>query len=163
MKAGTLKRAIVALVPGPAAGRQVGAVQALQGQGPRATPRSRRWRANIIARRRRAQERRQVPEAGHRPAERRRGAAIHRRHHRHAQGRHAHPRQRLHQLQQVAAWATDLEDGQGARAGGAAVLPRVRHDRGDELRRRQGRRDRHHAALRARRRHEAHRQDASRR
>ena len=32
-----------------------------------------------------------------RPAERRRRAAIHRRHHRHAQGRHAHPRQRLHQ------------------------------------------------------------------
>ena len=44
MKAGTLKRADRRLLPGPAAGRQVGAVQALQGQGPRPPARSRRWR-----------------------------------------------------------------------------------------------------------------------
>ena len=60
---------------------------------------------------------------------------------------------------QGAAWATASSGGQGAHLGGAAVLPRVRHDRGDELRHRLRRRDRHHAALRARRRHEADRQD----
>ncbi len=36
--------------------------------------------------------------------------------------------------QQGAAWATNLRSGPGADAGGAAVLPRVRHDGGDELR-----------------------------
>ena len=61
--------------------------------------------------------------------------------------------------QQGAAWATNLKQRPGADAGGAAVLSRLRHDRGHELRPAGGRRDRHHAALRARRRHEAHRQD----
>ena len=85
-----------------------------------------------------------------RPPEGRRGAAIHGRHHRHAQGRHAHARQRLRER----APGRRLEDrpqrGRGARARGAAVLPRVRADRRHEPWRRQGRGDHHHAALLAR-------------
>ena len=69
-----------------------------------------------------------------RPAERHRRAAVHRRHHRHAQGRDADPRQRDGQRQQGVAWASNLERRPGAGAGGAAVLPRLRHDRGHELR-----------------------------
>ena len=49
MKAGTLKRAIVASLPGPAARRQIGAVQAVQGQGSRAPRRNRRLRPSVIS------------------------------------------------------------------------------------------------------------------
>ena len=65
MKAGTLKRGDRRLLPGPAAGRQVGALQALQGQGPR-PPDEVAGGGQHHRRGRRAQERRQVPEAGHR-------------------------------------------------------------------------------------------------
>ena len=53
-------------------------------------------------------------------------------------------------VQQVAAWAPELVDGAGAGVGNPAVLPRVRAHGRHELRRRQGRRDHHHAALCAR-------------
>ena len=158
MKAGTLKRAIVASFPAllPGAKSVLFKLFKSQGAGP---PDQIRGGQEHRARRRRAEQRRQVPEGRDRPAQRRRGAAVHGRHHRHAQGRHADPRQRRHQRAAGQGLGDQPAVGRGAGAGGAAVLPRVRHDGGDELRAVAGRRAHHHAALRARRRHEADRQD----
>ena len=158
MKAGTLKRAIVASFPALLPGAKSVLFKLFKGKD-LAHPTKSPVAANIIADAdvRKNDGKYQKPAID--PSERRRGAAIHRRHHRHPQGRHAHPRQRRHQLPAGRGLGDASGGGQGARAGGAAVLPRLRHDRGDELRHRQRRRDRHHAALRARRRHEADRQD----
>ena len=62
-------------------------------------------------------------------------------------------------VQQVSAWAPEHHRRRGARVRRPAVLPRVRADGRHELRHRQGRRDRHHAALLARRGAAPHRQD----
>ena len=153
------------LLPGPAARRQVRAVQAVQGQGAGAPARKSPVARQHHRRGRRAARTTASTRSGrHRPAERRRRAAIHRRHDRHAQGRHAHPRQRLRELPAgrrlgARTWST-------GRSACSAALPffhvfamtvvmNFAH--------RAGRRDRHHAALRARRRDEADRPRPSRR
>ena len=94
MKAGTLKRAIVASFPALLPGAKSVLFKLFKGK-ELAHPAQVAGGGQHHRRRRRAQERRQVPEGRHRSPERRRRAAVHRRHHRHAQGRHAHPRQRL--------------------------------------------------------------------
>ncbi len=93
---------------------------------------------------------------GRRSPQRYRRASVHRWHHRHPQGGHAHARQRLHQRCPGDVLGTELVYGEEKVLGVLPFLPRVRHDRGDELRHRQGCRDRHHAALRARRCAEPH-------
>ena len=158
MKAGTLKRAIVASFPALLPGAKSVLFKLFKGK-ELAHPTEVAGGRQRHRRRRRAQERRQVPEAGHRPRQRRGRAAVHRRHDGHPQGRHAHPCQRARELPAGCGLGTEPRAGTGAHAGGPAVLPRVRHDGGDELRARAGRRDRHHAALRARRRHGADHQD----
>ena len=158
MKAGTLKRSIVASFPSLLPGAKSVLFKLFKAKEMAHPNKSEVAKQHRVGRRR-AQQRRQVPEGRDRPRQRCGGAAVHRRHHRHAQGRHAHPRQRRHQRPAGQGLGDQPEAGRRAGAGGAAVLPRVRHDRGDELRAGAGGRAHHHAALRARRRHEADRQD----
>ena len=74
-------------------------------------------------------ERRQIRAGRDRPGQGRGGAAVHRRHHRVAQGRHAHPCRAPRQYPA----GRDVGDRQPARPGEggrrAAPVPRVRHDR----------------------------------
>ena len=93
MKAGTLKRAVVASFPALLPGAKSVLFKLFKGK-ELAHPSKSPVAANIIADADVREEQRQVPEAGDRSPQRRRRAAIHGRHHRHAQGRHAHPRQR---------------------------------------------------------------------
>ena len=125
MKAGTLKRAIVASFPALLPGAKSVLFKLFKGKD-LAHPTKSPVAANVIADADVLQEQRQVPEAGHRPVERRRRAAIHRRHDRHAQGRHAHPRQRARQLPAGRRLGAEPGARAGARAGGPAVLPRLR-------------------------------------
>jgi long-chain acyl-CoA synthetase len=111
MKAGTLKRAIVASFPALLPGAKSVLFKLFK---------ARSWRirlkspvaANVIRRRRRAQEQRQVREAGDRPCERRGRAAVHGRHDGTPKGAmltHAN----VHvNCQQGAAWAPNLVPGQ---------------------------------------------------
>ena len=93
MKAGTLKRAIVASFPALLPGAKSVLFKLFKGK-ELAHPMKSPVAANVIADADVLQERRQVPEAGDRPRERRRRAAVHGRHDGHPQGGHAHPRQR---------------------------------------------------------------------
>ena len=134
MKAGTLKRAIVASFPALLPGAKSVLFKLFKGK-ELAHPTKSPVAANIIARRRRAEERRQVPE-GRRSIPRNDVAVL-----QYTGGTTGTPKGAMltHanvyiNCQQGAAWATNLEPRQGARAGGAAVLPRLRHDGGDELR-----------------------------
>ncbi len=83
----------------------------------------------------------------HRPARRHCGAAIHRRHHRHAQRRDADPRQPVRQYRADRGLGLRPGGRQGTRARGAAAVPRLCHDRRDEPRHRQGRQDHPDAPL----------------
>ena len=100
LRAGTLAEGRRCVVHRPAARHQVRAVQALQGQGA-GPPGEDGGAAQCRARRGRAGGRQDAPAGADRPRERRCGAAIHRRHHRHPQGGDAHPRQHLRQLPAV--------------------------------------------------------------
>ena len=106
-------------------------------------------------------ERRQTDPGGDGPGERHRGAAIHRRHHRHLQGRDAEPRQSLRQHHAGGDDAADGRQGRRGHAGRAAALPCVRHDGGDELQPSYRRAHRAAAPLRARCPAGHHRQEAA--
>ena len=92
---GTASRGGV-LVHRPSARRQGRPVPHVQSQGPRPASAIAGARAHRHRGRSRRGRRQTLPRAD-RPSDRRRGAAVHRRHHRHAQGRHAHARQHLRQ------------------------------------------------------------------
>ena len=93
MKSGTLQRAVVASFPALLPGAKSVLFKLFKGKD-LAHPAKSPVAANVIADADAHEERRQVPEAGHRSPQRRGRAAVHGRHHRHAEGRHAHPRQR---------------------------------------------------------------------
>ena len=84
---------------------------------------------------------------GIRSARGRRGAAIHRRHHRAAEGRDADPRRAACQHRAGAPLGGRQQAGPGEGDRRAAAVPRVRHDRGDERQPRRRLRDHSAAAL----------------
>ncbi len=158
MVAGTLKRAIVASFPALLPTAKSILFRLFKGKD-LASVKSSKVAGSIIAEDSILANGGSVRCAGDRSDRRRRGAAVHRRHDRYAQGRDADSCRRLHQRAADRGLGAGTQGSGGARPGRAAVLPRLRDDRRDELRHRQGGRNHHHAALRARRCAEADRQD----